>query len=94
MYLSRKLAYNKKKAFSFVESECLPNYMPMALNLATLILTNECHLFITIIIIIMRNKMIAMSFKTFIIKVFIFILSLLLSIRDSVDTQTTNASYI
>ena len=47
----------------------------------------KCHFFITIIIMIRRNKMIAMKFKTFMIKVFVFILSNLLSLRDLVDTQ-------
>ena len=52
----------------------------------------KCHFFITTIITIRRNKMIEMSFKTFIIKVLVFTISNLLSIRDSVDTQTTKCS--
>ena len=50
----------------------------------------KCHFFITTIKMIKRNKMIVMNFRTFKIKVLVFILSNLLSIRDLVDTQQLN----
>ena len=73
MNMSRKLAYNKKGNIQFREVECLPNKLPYGTYSVTLILANECHFFITTIITIRRNKMIAMSLRTFIIKVLVFI---------------------
>ena len=71
--------------FSFCE---LNVYPPMCLDTYSM---NECHFFITTIIMIRRNKMIEMSFKTLIIKVLVFILSNLLSSRRlEVDTQQLN----
>ena len=75
--------------FSFCE---LNVYPPMCLDTYSM---NECHFFITTIIMIRRNKMIEMSFKTLIIKVLVFILSNLLSSRRlEVDTQQLNVPKI
>ena len=71
--------------FSFCE---LNVYPPMRFDTYSM---NECHFFITTIIMIRRNKMIEMSFKTLIIKVLVFILSNFLSSRRlEVDTQQLN----
>lgn len=53
----------------------------------------KCHFFITTIIMIRRNKMIAMSFKTFTIKVLVFILSNLLSFVRFGRHSTIDISY-
>ena len=52
----------------------------------TLIHVNECHFFISIIIMIKRDKMITMYLKTFITKILLFIFINLLSTRELVDT--------
>ena len=67
MNMSRQLEYNKKGKRLVWITECLPKI--------------KCHFFITTIKMIRRNKMIVMSFSTFIIKVLVFILLNLLSKR-------------
>jgi len=74
MYLSRKLAYNKKGNIQFLHAECLPNRY----WIRHLILKLELDVFLYYINLIncnmiKSNKMIVTKFRTFKIKVFIFI---------------------
>ena len=77
----------KKGNIQFWLVECLPK-----INLFRHLIHRriKCHFFITTIKLIRRNKMIAMIFRTFNIKVLVFTLSNLLS---EVDTQQPNISY-
>ena len=75
MNMSRKLEYNKKGNIQFLCVECLPEKTERHLSYSL-----KCHFFIVITKKVRRNKMMAMSFSTFIIKVLVFIPSNLLSI--------------
>ena len=69
----REISYNKKGTFSFSRLNVYLNKLPYGTYSATLILTNECHFFMAITRKVRSNKMIAMSLRTFIIKVLVFI---------------------
>ena len=84
MYLSRKLAYNKKETFSF---PMLNVYLYFRWD--TYSNANECHFFISITNIVKRNKMITMYLRTFIIKILFDILSNLLSLKIRGRHSTT-----
>lgn len=84
----KEISYNKKGNIQFLQVECLPIFKWL-----TLFYMNKCHFFIAKTNKVKSNKMRKMRLKSLIIKDFIFILSNLLSIRDSVDTQQLNVSY-
>ena len=77
-----KLHKIKKGTFSFQELNVYPN----KIGIDTYSM-NECHFSITTIIMIVKNKMIIMCLRNFIIKVLVFIISSPLSIWDWADTQ-------
>ena len=65
MYLSRKLAYNKKGNIQFF---ALDVYLKLNL-VSTLIYVNECHFFISTTNKVRSNKMIVTYLRTFITKI-------------------------
>ena len=84
MYLSRKIAYNKKETFSF---PMLNVYLYFRWD--TYSNANECHFFISITNIVKKSKMITMYLRTFIIKILFDILSNLLSLKIRGRHSTT-----
>ena len=81
MYLVKETSYNKRE-HSVLHTECLPVRFDRHLSYLL-----KCHFFISITIMVRRDKMIAMYLRTFIIKIlfFIFITSNLTCLEA--DTQ-------
>ena len=67
MNMSRELEYNKKGNIQFWYVECPPKNLGRHLSHRL-----KCHFFIVITKKVKRNKMMAMSFRTLIIKVLVF----------------------
>ena len=88
VYRWRKLHKIKKGTFSFR----MLNVYPFCLDRHLISDEIKCHFFITTIMMIRRNKMIEMSFKTLIIKVLVFTLSNLLSCWIRGRHSTTKCS--
>ena len=81
----KETSYNKKGTFNF----CMLNVCPRNL-FRHLSQRLKCHFFIVITKKVRRNKMIAMSFSTLIIKVLVFMHQASSLSRELADTQQLN----
>ena len=88
MYLARELAYNKKEEHSIRQVNVASKN-----RLDTLSMLKSVYFFIANTSKVESNKMIAMSFRTFIIKVLVFINIYLLSFSRLEDDTHIKCSY-